>query len=99
MTAYTYILRCSDNSLYTGWTTDLKRRIREHNSEDLGAKYTRTRRPCKLVYYEQFENEDEKEAKRLAMQREWYIKKKLTKKQKEELISNRKNLQGSEQLH
>ena len=95
MTAYTYILRCSDNSLYTGWTTDLKRRFRQHNSDDLGAKYTRTRRPCKLVYYESFENEEEKEAKRSAMKREWYIKNKLTKKQKEELI---KGFQGSIEL-
>ncbi len=86
MTAYTYILRCSDNSLYTGWTTDLKRRLTEHNSEDQGAKYTRARRPCKLVYYEAFENEDETEAKRSAMQREWFIKNKMTKKQKENLV-------------
>ena len=92
MTAYIYILRCSDDSLYTGWTTDLKRRLKEHNSEDLGAKYTRTRRPCRLAYYERFDNEDEKEAKRSAMKREWYIKNKLTKKQKEELV---KNFQGS----
>ena len=86
MTAYTYILRCSDNSLYTGWTTDVKRRLEEHNSEDHGAKYTRARRPCKLVYYEAFENEDETEAKRSAMQREWFIKNKMTKKQKENLV-------------
>ena len=98
MKAYTYILRCSDNSLYTGWTTDLKRRLNEHNAEDLGAKYTKTRRPCKLVYYERFEHEDEKEAKRSAMRREWYIKNKLTKKQKEDLVNNFRGALSNEYL-
>lgn len=51
---YTYIVRCSDNSLYTGYTTDLKRRVREHNSGKRGAKYTRSRRPVELVYYEKY---------------------------------------------
>ncbi len=92
MTAYTYILRCSDGTLYTGWTTDLKRRVKEHNSEELGAKYTRARRPCKLVYYESFEEEDEKKAKQSAMKREWYIKNKMTKLQKEKLISGEKKI-------
>lgn len=49
---YTYIVRCSDNSLYTGVTTDLERRVDEHNTSDKGAKYTKTRRPVKLVYEE-----------------------------------------------
>ena len=48
---YVYILRCSDNSLYTGWTTNLKRRLKEHK-EGKGAKYTRGRTPLDLVYYE-----------------------------------------------
>jgi putative endonuclease len=47
---YVYILNCADHSLYTGITTDLKRRLREHNSSGRGAKYTRTRRPVSLVY-------------------------------------------------
>ena len=47
---YVYILQCSDNTLYTGITSDLKRRIKEHNDSDLGAKYTKGRRPVKLVY-------------------------------------------------
>jgi putative endonuclease len=47
---YLYILKCSDRTLYTGITTDLKRRVLEHNSSKLGAKYTRPRRPVKLVY-------------------------------------------------
>ena len=49
---YTYILHCSDNTLYTGVTTDLDRRVTEHNSSNKGAKYTKTRRPVKLVYNE-----------------------------------------------
>ncbi len=47
---YLYILQCSDKTLYTGITTDVKRRIKEHNSSSLGAKYTRGRRPVRLVY-------------------------------------------------
>ena len=47
-----YILRCADHTLYTGITTDIIRRLIEHNSSDLGAKYTRARRPCILVHSE-----------------------------------------------
>jgi putative endonuclease len=52
---FLYILECSDGSLYTGITTDLSRRTQRHN-EGKGARYTRTRRPVKLVYYETCEN-------------------------------------------
>ena len=48
---FVYIVRCSDNSLYTGITTDVNRRIREHNESKKGAKYTRSRRPVKLIVY------------------------------------------------
>ncbi len=51
-TWYVYVLRCNDHSLYTGITTDLQRRLKEHNSQTKGAKYTRGRRPVELVYYE-----------------------------------------------
>lgn len=64
---YTYIVRCKDNTLYTGWTNNLERRIRNHNSGK-GAKYTRSRCPVELVYYETFLT------KREAMRREWEIK-------------------------
>jgi len=47
---YVYILQCKDNTFYTGITTDLHRRIEEHNTSALGAKYTKGRRPVKLVY-------------------------------------------------
>ena len=51
---FVYILKCSDSSLYTGVTSDIDRRVKEHNSSKLGAKYTRPRRPCTLVYSKEF---------------------------------------------
>lgn len=68
MKNYTYVLKCSDNSLYTGWTNDIEKRLKSHN-EGKGAKYTRGRTPVELVYLEEF---DTKEA---AMKREAAIKK------------------------
>ena len=53
---YLYILKCADKTLYTGITTDLKRRIVEHNSSNLGAKYTHSRRPVKIVFSKKFKN-------------------------------------------
>ncbi|MEE1079223.1 MAG: GIY-YIG nuclease family protein [Agathobacter sp.] len=75
---YTYIVKCSDGSLYTGWTNNLEKRIQAHN-EGKGAKYTKTRLPVELVYFEEFETKEE------AMSREWHIKK-LSRAQKEKLI-------------
>lgn len=75
---YTYMLRCRDKSLYTGWTNNIEKRVDEHN-DGKGAKYTRSRRPVELVYYELFETKEE------AMRREWQIKQ-LSKKEKEALI-------------
>ncbi|MDO4988272.1 MAG: GIY-YIG nuclease family protein [Synergistes sp.] len=74
MSSYTYILRCSDGTLYTGWTNDLKRRIAAHNAGN-GAKYTRCRRPVEIYHFETFDTKEE------AMRRECEIKK-LTRKQK-----------------
>ena len=65
---YVYMLRCNDGSLYTGVTTDLQRRLNEHNTSSKGAKYTRARRPVELVYHEQAETRAE------ACQREYCIK-------------------------
>lgn len=79
MSAYTYIIECSDGTFYTGWTNDLDSRIGSHNSGS-GAKYTRGRGPVKLVYYEEHADY------RTAQQREYAIKK-LTRKQKADLIS------------
>ena len=64
---YTYILKCADGSLYTGWTNHLKERVAAHQSGH-GAKYTRGRRPVELVYYEIFSTKEE------AMSREYAIK-------------------------
>ena len=74
----TYILKCKDNSLYKGWTNDIEHRLKMHN-EGKGAKYTKTRRPVRLVYFEAFETKEE------AMRREWEIKQ-LSRKEKEKLI-------------
>lgn len=74
----TYILKCSDNSLYTGWTNDIEHRVKMHN-EGKGAKYTRGRGPVKLVYLEEFETKQE------AMSREAKIKR-LSRKEKLLLI-------------
>lgn len=81
---YTYIVRCSDNTLYTGWTNDLNHRVKCHN-EKKGAKYTKNRTPVSLVYYEEFETKSE------AMQREAEIKK-LTKAKKEQLVEQFKQI-------
>lgn len=53
---YLYVLRCADKSLYTGICVNLAKRIKEHNSSVLGAKYTRGRRPVKLVFSKKFRN-------------------------------------------
>ena len=64
---YTYLVECADKTLYCGWTNDLDKRMKAHN-EGKGAKYTRSRLPVKLVYYEAFDTKEE------AMSREWQIK-------------------------
>lgn len=71
---YTYIVECSDGSLYTGWTNNIEKRILAHN-EGRGARYTRGRTPVKLVHLEEFETKEE------AMSREFAIKQ-LTREQK-----------------
>ncbi len=76
--AYTYIVRCSDGSLYTGWTYDLEARVAEHNGKN-GAKYTRARQPVELVYSEKHASKQE------AMQREYAIKQ-LPRSKKLELV-------------
>ena len=77
---YVYILRCADDTLYTGWTTDVERRVAVHNSGK-GAKYTRARLPVELVYTEEFDDKVE------AQKREYAIKQ-LTRAEKETLIDN-----------
>ena len=66
---YIYIVRCNDNTLYTGITIDINKRLEEHNSGTKGAKYTRSRRPVKLIYSEETSSRSE------ATKRELQIKK------------------------
>ncbi len=75
---YVYLLRCSDGTLYCGWTTDLEARVRTHNS-GRGAKYTRSRLPVELVYSETCADRNE------ALRREWQIKR-LSREEKLALI-------------
>jgi len=77
---FVYMLRCADSTLYTGITTDIERRVVEHNSSLLGAKYTRARRPVSLVYQMQLET------RALAAKEEYAIKR-LSKSKKEVLVS------------
>lgn len=79
-TFYTYILRCSDNTLYTGWTNDLEKRLQSHNNGK-GAKYTKARLPVEMVYYKEVESKEE------AMRLEWRIKQ-LRRSEKIKLINN-----------
>ena len=75
---YTYILECADHTYYTGWTNDIKKRLASHNA-GTASKYTRARRPVKLVYFEEFDTKSE------AMRREAEIKK-LSRQKKDILI-------------
>lgn len=78
MTCYCYILECADGTYYTGWTTDPERRVKQHN-KGIGARYTKTRRPVRLVYLE------EQPDKISALKRELAIKK-LKRGQKSKLV-------------
>lgn len=75
---YVYILQCSDNTLYTGWTNNLNKRLEVH-SKGKGAKYTRCRLPVKLVYFEEFSD------KISAQKREYEIKQ-MSRKAKLQLL-------------
>lgn len=77
---YVYMLKCSDNTLYTGYTNNLVNRLNTHNNGK-GAKYTRYRLPVELVYFEEYNSKSE------ALKREYFIKK-LTRKKKEILIND-----------
>ena len=77
---YVYILRCADNTLYCGWTTDLNKRLSTHNSGQ-GAKYTRSRRPVELIYVEEYEDRYD------ALSREWHIKR-MSREEKQRLCKS-----------
>ncbi len=80
---YLYILRCADGSLYTGITTDLERRTKEHNEGKAGARYTKTRRPVELIYSETADNRS------VASKREATIKK-MSRREKLNLLKERR---------
>ena len=75
---WVYVIECADDSFYTGYTTDVERRVREHDRGE-GAKYTRGRTPVELVHSERFESQSR------AMSREYEIKQ-LSRRQKEQLV-------------
>lgn len=79
---FTYIIRCKDNTLYTGITNNLEKRIFDHNNSKVWAKYTKARRPVKLLRSQKSKN------KALAMKLEYKIKK-MPKQKKEEMINNK----------
>ena len=81
---YTYILRCADGTLYTGWTNDLDRRLAAHN-RGTASKYTRSRRPVAFAYVESHETKED------AMRREWEIKR-LTREEKLALAASPGNM-------
>ena len=78
---YVYIIRCADDTLYTGWTNDLQSRLDIHNAGK-GARYTKSRLPVELVYWEVFDSKQE------AMKREHQIKR-LTRAKKLRLINSK----------
>ena len=80
---FVYMVKCADNTLYTGIATELERRIEEHNGSDKGAKYTRVRRPVSLVYSEEYPDRSS------ASKREYEIKKKMNRTEKLKLIESR----------
>ena len=87
---YTYMLKCKDNTYYTGYTNDLEKRLKAHN-EGKGAKYTKGRGPVELVYYEEYED------KTFAMRREWEIKQ-LSRSEKESMQTEWKKYRMAEEI-
>ena len=81
MSYFVYILECGDQTLYTGITTDIDKRLEEHNTSDKGAKYTKARRPVRLLY-------SESSADRSSASKREYAIKKLTRSEKLELIGS-----------
>lgn len=81
MSWYVYILRCADDSLYTGITTDIERREVEHNESKVGAKYTKVRRPVRMVYQKKCKDRSDAATREAAI-------KKLTRSEKLELLAS-----------
>lgn len=81
MTYFVYLVQCNDNSFYCGYTTNLNKRLLDHNNTKKGSKYTRTRRPVTLKYYEVFNNLGE------ALKKEYFLKK-LSHEAKWQMVKN-----------
>jgi len=79
---FTYIVKCKDNTLYTGFTNNIKKRVFDHNNSKIWAKYTKSRRPVKLV------RKQKTESKISAMQLEYRIKK-ITREKKQKIIKSK----------
>ena len=86
---FCYIVKCSDGTFYSGWTTNPERRLKEHNKGSRGARYTRQRRPVRLVYLEELPDRS------AAMRRERYLKT-LSRTRKKKLIQDQTVTDGSE---
>jgi putative endonuclease len=84
MSFFVYLLECRDKTFYCGYTTNLEKRLVNHN-KGIGSKYTKRRRPVRMIYFEELETRS------LAMKREYEIKQ-FSRIQKEELVKNKKNL-------
>jgi len=84
---YLYVLRCSDDTFYTGVTTNINRRLHEHNNTPKGAKYTRSRRPVELIYSLTFSSQSTAQAAEAQF-------KKMSRKQKSMMIFGMKNEKG-----
>jgi len=78
---YLYVVECSDGTFYTGVTTDIPRRVNEHNTSARGAKYTRSRRPVRTVYWRKMEDKSSAQTEESKFKR-------LSRKQKQEIISS-----------
>lgn len=96
---YVYMLRCADDTLYCGWTTDLDNRLAAHNSGH-GAKYTRSRRPVELIYSEEYEDRHD------ALSREWHIKRmsreeklRLVRRYEKEIYADHDSITGVDDGH
>jgi len=84
MSYFVYLVECADNTYYCGYTDDLDARVAKHNFSKTGAKYTKARRPVKLVYSEKFQSKED------AMKREHAIKK-FSRREKEKLVLSNKS--------
>ena len=85
---YVYIVKCSDNTLYTGYSIDIDKRVEDHNKNKCGSKYCKSRRPVNLIYFEEYTCKSD------ALKREYEIKQ-LSRQQKNKLIYANRTIRHS----